>query len=48
LPSPRPQLFADGAALAAIQAPYELVAEKDRRIEALEERLSKPEASSLK
>jgi hypothetical protein len=41
-------LDADGVALAAIQALYKLVTEKDRRIEALEERLSKLEASSLK
>ena len=37
---------ADGVALAAIQALYELVKEKDRRIEDLESRLSRLEESS--
>ena len=37
---------ADGVALAAIQALYEIVKEKDRRIEALEERLAQIENTS--
>jgi len=41
-------LDADGVAPAAIQALFELVTEKDRRIETLDERLSKLEASSSK